>query len=179
LQANELNELSLQEREQQVMEELHGVAGIPPEESPERLEAALTEMVEELNKVPQLKRRVWDRAVWLRPQLLKDRKFLPTHVSESRSIQTGGCGTKDLQVFSLQTRAVGRGAACAADNLGGYVRRRYKPADAARKICKYFHYKLELWGEEPLVRPITLEDMSEDRHDGSNSVVFCASAHEP
>ena len=41
----------------------------------------------------------------------------------------------------------------------------YDPIKAATRMAKYFTYKLELFGEEKLVKDITLEDLSEDDMD--------------
>lgn len=38
---------------------------------------------------------------------------------------------------------------------------RFDPFNAATKMCRYFEHKLELWGEEKLVKRITLEDLGE------------------
>jgi hypothetical protein len=38
---------------------------------------------------------------------------------------------------------------------------RFNGAKAARKLCRYYENKLELWGDDKLARPITLEDLTE------------------
>lgn len=131
--ADELNQLSLEEREI-AMAELHGVADIPAEEAPDRLEVLLKNILEEIAKLPKSnkERRAWDRAVFLRPSLLHDKEFLTMFLRADR----------------------------------------YDPASTARRLCKHFHYKLELFGEERLVRPITMDDLNEDDIDVFRSGFF-------
>lgn len=71
--AKEMSELSVNEREK-VYDDLHGVAQ-PLQETPEFISKCFQEMDDALKKIPKSKRKALDRAIFLRPRLLVDRKF--------------------------------------------------------------------------------------------------------
>ena len=120
LLVNELNELSVKEREK-VFEEIHGVATIQ-EETPELLTESLMAFKTKLNEIPKRKRKAMDRAFFLRPSLEKDEKF---------------------QLMFLRAE-------------------RFDAGQAALRMARYFDHKLELFGEEKLAKPITLDDLSQE-----------------
>ena len=71
--AKEMNELSVQDRER-LFEEIHGVAA-DVEESPEFLEQKLQDFDTALSKLSYAKRKVLDRAIFLKPSIRKDQTF--------------------------------------------------------------------------------------------------------
>ena len=118
LLAKELNEMSIQEREQ-MYEEIHGVDEEFPE-TPESVAKSLAELDIELNQIK--KKPAYDLALHLAEDYVTSRKF---------------------RLMFLR-----------AD--------RFQTKNAARRIISYFEYKLDLFGSDKLVRPITLDDLSAD-----------------
>ena len=119
----ELNQLSSTERDQ-LIEEIHGVAGIKIEEGSDDLKDARIEQLEvELKKLTTYETHVhYDRACFLAPHLVKHREF------RLKFLRADGFNAKK----------------------------------AARRMTNYFQSKVELFGEEKLLKDITLDDLDED-----------------
>ena len=131
LLVEEMNALSVKEREE-LLDEIHGVAK-PPKETPEQLRRAFEDLRERMDEIPRKKRRALDRALFLKPSLDQDEKFL---------------------LMFLR-----------ADRFNAYK--------AASRMSRYFEHKLQLFGEERLVKKITLEDLDEGDLDSlSSGAVF-------
>lgn len=119
--AQELNDLSLQEREK-VFNEIHGVAdGVV--ETPEMIDEKLKELDECIRKIK--KKPAFERALFLSPRYVRDRSF---------------------RVMFLRSTF-------------------FDATKAANKIVAYFRSKLELFGEEKLVKRLTLDDLDQDTLD--------------
>jgi hypothetical protein len=71
--AKEMNELSVQEREQ-VLDDIHGVAKAV-EETTEFVATCLKKLDKAISRLPKTKRKALDRATFLKPSLQKDVKF--------------------------------------------------------------------------------------------------------
>jgi len=71
--ASELNALSFSER-QAMEEDIHGVAEVI-QERPELVTAKIEEMLQALAKIDPQRRQAWDRAIFLRPALMEDRRL--------------------------------------------------------------------------------------------------------
>ena len=117
--AQELNELSVQEREA-VFDEVHGVAK-PLEETLELIQESFLNLKRELARIPKKSRKAYDRAVFLKPSLECDDKF---------------------KLMFLRAE-------------------RFDASAAAWRMVGYFNSKLELFGEEKLVKKLNMDDLSE------------------
>ena len=119
--ANELNKLSVQERER-LYDEIHGVACLQ-NETPEFIEDIMKKFdIALANQIPRPKRLALERAIFLKPHLLKDTKF---------------------KLMFLR-----------ADY--------YDPRKAALRLAEFFDNKRQLFGDHRLVKPIRLEDLTEE-----------------
>jgi hypothetical protein len=118
--AREMNELSVQEREQ-VLDDVHGVAATQ-EETPEFLATCLQKLDNSLSALSYAKRKDLDRAFFLRPGLHTGRNF---------------------KLLFLR-----------AD--------KYNDELAAERMAKFFTNKLSLFGEDKLVKDITLDDLDDN-----------------
>jgi hypothetical protein len=115
--AKEMNELSVQERER-VYEDIHGVAEVP-NETLELVVTSLAALDRAILKISKPKRRILDRAFFLKPSLRDDNEF---------------------KLMFLR-----------ADS--------YDATKAAKRMVKFFEVKSRLFGDEKLVKRITLEDL--------------------
>mmetsp|Transcript_23993 Transcript_23993/g.36455 ORF Transcript_23993/g.36455 Transcript_23993/m.36455 type:complete len:483 (-) Transcript_23993:124-1572(-) len=118
--AREMNELSVNEREQ-VFDEIHGVAK-SEEETPDFIAQCLAKMDLSLSMIPKAKRKALDRALFFKPSIETDAEF---------------------KLMFLRT-----------DD--------YDSHKAAIRMAKYFAEKLLIFGEEKLVKKITLDDLTEE-----------------
>jgi hypothetical protein len=110
---------SAEERER-VLEEVHGVANVQVEETPELIDQRLHLLEEEIQLIK--KRTAYDRALFLSPKYVLDREF---------------------RLMFLRSEL-------------------FDARKAANRIVRFFECKKELWGEDKLARPITLDDFGED-----------------
>jgi hypothetical protein len=123
--AQELNQLTLREREQ-VYEDIHGVSKII-DEDPEFLEHCLLQMDMEFRRLKKHKRQTsaYESALFLAPRLVMGR---------------------DFRLMFLRAES-------------------FDPKKALNRMVKHFESKLELFGFDKLVKPITQEDLHEDAKD--------------
>lgn len=117
--AKELNQLSLKERST-LYEQLHGVAAVEGNESPEKIKELSEQVLQEVKRIRE--RSAFDKALFLSPEYVSDPDFLAMFLR-------------------------------AED---------YNVKLAARRLVRHFHYKLELFGEERIGRPILYDDLDED-----------------
>lgn len=74
--AAEMNAMTNEER-QAILESLHGVSRAIPE-SPELVDSKIAELLSHLEYIPAHEKDAWDRAVFLRPSLARDRRWFLT-----------------------------------------------------------------------------------------------------
>jgi hypothetical protein len=118
--AKDMNALSFQEREQ-VFDDIHGVAKLP-EETPDFVKDRIRAFDESMDAIPEHKRKAFQRALFLWPNLRTDIKF---------------------KLMFLR-----------ADQ--------FDAPKAAQRMVQYYGQKRMLFGEELLVKRITMDDLSEE-----------------
>jgi hypothetical protein len=115
--AKEMNELSVQEREQ-VFDDIHGVADVLEETA----ELLLTSIRALDRSIASSRHKALTRAMFLRPELESDNQFKLMF----------------LRATEFNVKA------------------------ALKRICAHFQKKVELFGEDKLVKDITISDLSEE-----------------
>jgi len=141
LLAQEFLSLSFQDRND-INEEMHGVACLSPEETPELIKISLAELEREISLIP-----ANDKEKYELSQTKFDRRGSSNSDSNTNSSNLGGTGTyvndTEFRMRFLRSEL-------------------FDARKAATKLVDYLDVVCDLFGEYALQRPIQLSDFTED-----------------